>query len=504
MKKKNQRNQWGIIAFLIALCMSLPFMTACKSEDTANTDGTESSITRTFKVSETNNDDSLATTRSAMKTQTVTRNLGNGMVLVGTLTDETGSAATRVTTTTPIANGTSVTAYVCKSDGTITNVQTVTVSGSLLTVRCPNGSSTIYFLIGTAPSATAGSNISSVTTAAGSANWNYLHASAAVPTSSDDIGTITFHHAFTAAKVTMSSSDAATVVGGFSSAISGIANSAATLHATGTYTTTGSAATINGAGSGGTGASLSSTYTPFISTATGSSAAATLTITQIIFGGKTYNYTSNNTLTFSGIFAQGHKYNFKVTLKEGEDVGYYQWDAYAPCGTGTNVFSSGNYGHNTSTSSSVVASHSCANCPTYREALNYLNAGTYWDNGADIAGTTTPSYTLPGGATVYHTGLWVKKGAYTETYTGGSTSFSTQPVTAAIRNGGAYFFLPAGGVYYTYDQWNTTLSVKGSFGCYWLSEVKDADHGYSLRFESSYANVVSDIRVQGARVWKKQ
>jgi hypothetical protein len=169
-----------------------------------------------------------------------------------------------------------------------------------------------------------------------------------------------------------------------------------------------------------------------------------------------------------------------------------------------NVFSSGNYGHNTSTSSSVVASHSCANCPTYKEALNYLNAGTYWDNGADIAGTTTPSYTLPGGATVYHTGLWVKKGAYTETYTGGSTSFSTQPVTAAIRNGGAYFFLPAGGVYYTYDQWNTTLTGKGSFGCYWLSEVKDADHGYSLRFESNYANVVSDTRVQGARVWKKE
>ena len=502
MKKKNQKSQWGIITFFIALCMSLPFMTSCKSEDAGNTDGTESSITRTFKVSETNNDDSLATTRSTMTPQTVTRDLGNGMVLVGTLTDEAGSAATRTTTTTAIADGTSITAYVCKSDGIITNVQTVTVSGSSLTVRCPNGSSIIYFLIGTSPSATAGSNISSVTTAVSSANWNYLHASAAVPTSSDDIGTITFHHAFTEAEVTMTSGNGSTVVGGFASTISGIANSAATLRATGTYTTTGSATTINGAGSDGAGTTLSSAYTPFISTATGSSTSATLTITQITFGGKAYTYSSNNTLTFNGTFAQGHKYNFKVKLEEGEDVGYYTWDAYASCGTGIDEFSSGNYGPNLATG--VAASHSCANCPTKQEALNYLYAGTYWDDGADIAGTTTPSYTLPGGATVYHTGLWVKKGGYTDTYTGTSTSFSTQPVTATIRNGGAYFFLPAGGTYRPYDQYNHYLAETGTLGVYWLSESESADNGLSLRFTSNYAEVVGDKRHQGDRVFKRQ
>ena len=493
MKKKNQRNQWGIITFLIALCMSLSFMTACKSEDSGNADGIESDITCTFKVSETNNEDSVAT-RSVMAPQTVTRDLGNGMVLVGTLTDEAGSAATRVTTTTAIADGTTITAYVCKSDGTIKNIQTATVSGSSLTVRCPSGSSTIYFLIGTAPSASAGSNISSVTTAAGSANWNYLHASAAVPTNSDDIGTIIFHHVFTEAKVTMTSSNGSTVVGGFTGTISGIARSSATLCADGTYTATGSVATINCATSGGTGASLSSSYTPFISTATGSSAPATLTITQITYGGKTYNYSSNNTLTFNGTFAQGHKYNFKVVLQTRD---YYTWDAYASYHTGSNTFSTGNYGFNHATSG--AASHSCANCPTKQQAMNYLHAGVYWDDGITLAGSTTPSYTLSDGNT-YHTGLWLKKGAYTGSAT--KTVAETPPVTAAIRNGGAYFFLPAAGNYFSYS--SSTLSNPGTYGYYWLSTLDSGENAWSLRFSKNYANVTSDYRQDGFCTWKAQ
>ena len=501
MKKKNQKSQWGIITFFIALCMSLPFMTSCKSEDAGNTDGTESSITRTFKVSETNNDDSLATTRSTMTPQTVTRDLGNGMVLVGTLTDEAGSAATRTTTTTAIADGTSITAYVCKSDGIITNVQTVTVSGSSLTVRCPNGSSIIYFLIGTSPSATAGSNISSVTTAVSSANWNYLHASAAVPTSSDDIGTITFHHAFTEAEVTMTSGNGSTVVGGFASTISGIANSAATLRATGTYTTTGSATTINGAGSDGTGTTLSSAYTPFISTATGSSTSATLTITQITFGSKAYTYSSNNTLTFNGIFAQGHKYNFKVTLEEGADANYYRWDAYAPCGTGSDVFSSGNYGCNPTETNN--ASFGCANCPTEQELLNYLAAGVYWDAGTDLAGSITPSYTLLPNGITYHTGLWVKKGAYTGSAT--KRTAEVPAVTAAIRSGGAYFFLPAAGQYVSYTQYYQNFTNAGAFGYYWLfTKQPSGQNSYCFRFCSGYADITSEYRENGNRVWKKQ
>jgi hypothetical protein len=120
--------------------------------------------------------------------------------LVGTLTEESG-AATR--STTPLTSG-SGKAYVCASDGTITNVQDITLSGSSLTVHCPkaSGSSKIYFLLGTAPAATVGSNISAVTTTGVSTNWNYLYASADVPTSSDAIGTLTFHHIFTQAQVT--------------------------------------------------------------------------------------------------------------------------------------------------------------------------------------------------------------------------------------------------------------------------------------------------------------
>ena len=497
MKKKNQKSQWGIITFLIALCMSLSFMTACKSEDSGedagNTDITGSDITCTFKVSQADNEDSVAT-RSVMAPQTVTRDLGNGMMLVGTLTDEAGGAATRVTTTAPIADGTNTTAYVCESGGTITNVQTATVSGSSLTVRCPNGSSAIHFLIGTAPSATAGSNINGVTTAVSSANWDYQHASAAVPTNSDNIGTIIFHHVFTEAKVTMTSSNGSTVVGGFTGTISGIARSSATLYTTNTYTATGSPAAISCAGSGGTEASLSSSYTPFISTATGSSAPATLTITQITYGGKTYNYSSNNTLTFNGTFAQGHKYNFKVVLQTRD---YYTWDAYASYHTGSNTFSTGNYGFNHATSG--AASHSCANCPTKQQAMNYLAAGVYWDDGITLAGSTTPSYTLSDGNT-YHAGLWLKKGASTGSYT--TDTATPLPVTAAIRNSGRYFFLPAAGNYFSYSP--STLSNPGTYGYYWLSTLDCGENAWSFRFCKYYTGVMSDYRQDGFCTWKAQ
>jgi hypothetical protein len=501
MKKQNQGNKWGLIPFIIAVCLSLPFLAACSSEESVQNGTDNAGNTYTFKVSEASNEDSI-TTRSTMKPQTVTKDLGNGMMLVGTLTDVSGSAATRATTTTPIAEGTSITAYVCKSDGIITNVQNITLSGTSLTVHCPSGSNTIYFLIGISPSASVGGNISSVT-AAGPANWSYLYASATVPTSTDDLNTITFHHAFTEAKVTMSSGNGSTAVGGFSSTISGIANSAATLCANGTYTTTGSAATITCNGSAGTGTSLSSSYAPFISTATGSSTPATLTITNITYGGTPYTYSSpGNTLAFSGTFAQGHQYNFNVTLQESYKKSftlndYYKWDAYASCATGGNTFSSGNYGYN---NQSDVATHSCKFCPTKQEAMNYLHAGVYWDNGETIAGSTTPSYTLPNGET-YHTGIWLKKGAST----GSATTTTVSPlssVTAAVRNSGEYFFLPANGIYYSYPY--NGLGQPGALGCYWLSTKYKATNAWDLRFTANDAGLVQDLCDDAQGIWKVQ
>jgi hypothetical protein len=525
MKKQNQGNKWGLIPFIIAVCLSLPFLAACSSEESVQNGTENAGNTYTFKVSEASNEDSI-TTRSAMKPQTVTRDLGNGMMLVGTLTDVSSSAATRATTTTPIADGTTITAYVCKSDGIITNVQNITLSGTSLTVHCPSGSNTIYFLIGISPSASVGGNISSVT-AAGPANWSYLYASAAVPTSMDDLGTITFHHAFTEAKVTMSSGNGSTAVGGFSSTISGIANSAATLCANGTYTTTGSAATITCNGSAGTGTSLSSSYAPFISTATGSSTPATLTVGSITYGGTTYNYTTGNTLAFSGTFAQGHRYNFAVTLKESYKksitVGdYYYWDAYAPYGTGSNTFSSGNYAYNPSPTTDTPgvnsALHSCKDCPTGKELYAYLLAGAYIDPGTafDLGGGTysyPPAYTLPNGTTynnynqTTHTlvsgssagiGVWLPKNSYikstlytkvsglaagqgVESYTGSvSTSnmisqggtVNTAALATSIRNSGNYFYLPAAGYY------NGSLGSPGTHGDYWASSTYNSSDAY--------------------------
>jgi len=339
--------------------------------------------TYTFTVSETVGEDTLAT-RSAMTPQTVTRDLGNGMTLAGTLIEEAG-VATR--STTPLTSG-SGKAYVCASDGTITNVQDITLSGASLAVYCPGASSKIYFLLGTAPVATIGSNISAITTTGVSTNWNDLYASAAVPTSSDAIGTLIFHHVFTEARVTMTSSNALVAIGGFSTSVSGIAKSTATLCANGSYTASGSATSISYTSTGTSGTSLSSSLVSFISATPSSSASATLTVGSLIYGGTTYNYTSGNTLTFNGTFAQGHRYNFAVTLKESYKKSfatsdYYQWDAYQSYGTGSNTFISTGYAYNpsptTGTPEAISALHSCKDCPTGKEIYAYLLAGAYLD-----------------------------------------------------------------------------------------------------------------------------
>jgi hypothetical protein len=510
--------------------------------------------TYTFTVSETVGEDTLAT-RSAMTPQTVTRDLGNGMTLAGTLTEESG-AATR--STTPLSSG-SGKAYVCASDGTITNVQDITLSGSSLTVHCPkaSGSSKIYFLLDTAPAATVGSNISAVTTTGVSTNWNYLYASADVPTSSDAIGTLTFHHIFTQAKVTMTSSDALTVIGSFNTSVSGIASSAATLCANGSYTANGSAATLSCTATSGSGTSLSSSSVPFISSAPGNNSSATLTVGSITYGGTTYNYTSGNTLAFSGTFAQGHRYNFAVTLKESYRKpitvsNYYQWDAYSHYVSGnytpsTTYFKVDQEGCNPSPTTNTPelnsALQSCKNCPTGKELYAYLLAGAYIDPGSAIliSGSTysyPPAYTING--TTYnnynqstHTlvsgstglGLWLPKNSYikstlytkvsgltagqgVESYTGAVAlnsnmlsyggTVNTAALATSIRNSGNYFYLPAAGYY------NASFLDPGINGIYWSSSTGSSNGAYSLHFYSGNVYLGGNFRGYGFLRWGVQ
>jgi hypothetical protein len=555
MKKQNYGNQRGFIPFLLAASLLLPFLAACSSEESVQNGTENAGGTYTFTVSETVGDDTLAT-RSAMTPQTVTRDLGNGMTLVGTLTEESG-AATR--STTPLTSG-SGKAYVCASDGTITNVQDITLSGSSLTVHCPkaSGSSKIYFLLGTAPAATVGSNISAVTTTGVSTNWNYLYASADVPTSSDAIGTLTFHHIFTQAQVTMTSSNASTTIGGFNTSVSGIAKSTATLCANGSYTASGSAASIGCTASGGTGTSLSNSLVPFISTTPGSSTSATLTVGSITYGGTTYNYTTGNTLAFSGTFAQGHRYNFAVTLKESYKKtftisDYYQWDAYSHYVSGnytpsTTYFKAGKEGYNpspktTNTPELNSALQSCKDCPTGKELYAYLLAGAYIDDGSAIliSGSTysyPPAYTING--TTYnnynqstHTlvsgstglGLWLPKNSYikstlytkvsgltagqgVESYTGAVAQNSnmlsyggtvnTAALATSIRNSGNYFYLPAAGYY------NGSLSYTGTYGGYWASSTSGSSVAYDLFFYSGNVRLSGSNRNYGFLRWGVQ
>ena len=535
-KKRNQANQRVFIPFLIAASLSLPFLVACSSEESVQNGA---GGTYTFTVNETIGEDTLAT-RSAMTPQTVTRDLGNGMTLAGTLTEESG-AATR--STKPLTSG-SGKVYVCKADGTITNVQDITLSGAPLAVYCPGASSKIYFLLGTAPAATVGSNISAFTTGV-STDWNNLYASADVPTSSDAIGTLTFHHVFTQAQVTMTSSNALVAIGGFNTSVSGIAKSTATLCANGSYTASGSAISISYASTGTSGTSMSSSLVPFISATPSSNASATLTVGSLIYGGTTYNYTSGNTLTFNGTFAQGHRYNFAVTLKESYKKSfatsdYYQWDAYQSYGTGSNTFISTGYAYNTSPTTNSPelnsALHSCKDCPTARELYAYLLAGAFVDSGNAIDldnGTYSypPAYTLSNGLTYNncnqstHTsdnpgvGLWLPKNSYiksqnllngqsgisdthngVEDYTGSvlinnlynaETTVVDASNAISIRSSNNYFYLPAAG-YYT-----DKLYYPGVNADYWSSSTYASLSAYSLGFTNSYIGLYNNGRGYG-------
>ena len=384
------------------------------------------------------------------------------------------------------------------------------------------------------PAATVGSNISTVTSTGVSTSWNDLYASTDVPTSSDAIGTLTFHHVFTEAQVTMTSSNASTVIGGFSTSVSGIAKSTATLYGSGTYTATGSAATLSCTGTGDIGTSLSSSLVPFISTAPGSSTSATLTVGSLTYGGTTYNYTTGNTLAFSSTFAQGHRYNFAVTLKENYKKSFttsdfYQWDAYSHNVSGnytpsTTYFKEGQEGYNpsptTDTPGDNSALHSCKDCPTAKEIYAYLLAGAYYDFGDVInlgnGNYSYPSatYTLVNGSSWAY-GLWLPKNSYikstlwskvtgltagqgVENYTGNvSTSnffnVSTTVVNASnavsIRNSGNYFFLPSAGYYM-----GNTIDCSGTDGFYWSSSTSSSGYAYYLDSRCSGSINLSYLR----------
>jgi len=339
----------------------------------------------------------------------------------------------------------------------------------------------------------------------------------------------------------MASSDASTVIGSFSTSVSGIASSAATLFANGSYTATGSATPIGCTATGGTGTSLSSSFVPFISTAP-SNTSATLTVGSLTYGDKTYSYTLGNTLTFSGTFTQGHRYNFAVTLKESFDhtitiSDYYQWDAYSHYVSGnynpsTTYFKEGQEGYNpsptTDTPEDNSALYSCKDCPTGKELYAYLLAGAYLDDGSSIliSGSTysyPPAYTVNG--VTYnnfnqstHTlsgskglGLWLPKNSYikstlytkvgltagqgVEDYTGSVGSLGANMIShggtvttaadaATVRNSGNYFYLPAAGYYYENSFYNP-----GTYGYYWSSSTLD-NAAYALYFYSDVSSYV--------------
>ena len=276
MKKKHS----GKCLLASVICTVLSMATSCSSEASMTDDGSSAMKTYTFSVSEGNDESDV--TRAAIAPQTVTKDLGDGMMLEGVLTEEPSAPATRATTTSTIADGTGVTYYVCDASGLILRTGSTSISGGALSVSCPANSSTIYFCIGASLTA-AGSNISTVTgpITSPSSSTGVMTASVTVGSSST---TLTFHRVTSSAKVTMKSSDGSTI-GDFSTTLSGLAVSSATLCGNGSYTAGATAQTVNCAYTGSASTSVSSEYVPFISKTPSASSSVTLALSSVTFAG---------------------------------------------------------------------------------------------------------------------------------------------------------------------------------------------------------------------------
>jgi hypothetical protein len=279
--------------------------------------------------------------------------------------------------------------------------------------------------------------------------------------------------------------------------------------------------------------------------------------------GKYYSrYVTMNNLSLNA----GTVYNRTVAMKEQTvpkefaKSNYYCWDACAPVTSGSNSFSTGNYGYNpypTTSDYDRVAEYSCFCCPSAKEIYAYLLAGAYIDKGDAInmgdGNYSYPSYyTLPNGITYNNysvgstspiggddhkgCGLWLPKNSYiksqgllnnisgisgtgkgVEDYTGSvddnnfysnSKVVNTADLATKIRNSGNYFFLPAAGDYT--DGTDSSVSYPGSGGYYWSSSTSttinnvSAASAYRLAFDSGVVRLSYGFRSSGYLLWGVQ
>lgn len=192
----------------------------------------------------------------------------------------------------------------------------------------------------------------------------------------------------------------------------------------------------------------------------------------------------------------------KVAAYTKED--YFQWDAYSHYVSGTNSTNNNNWvagNEQYHYGTDVTAQQSCKDCPTANQIMDYLNADHFWDDGHPGPGRMTYTVEKNGILTVYHTGMWFKKGVATP---GSTTVINTDNHApkdwtndAAIRTSGYYFFLPAAGFFY-----GSSVNDLGDYGLYWSSTPDiDSDIAYLLGFNSGYAGLGYNNRYFGFLPW---
>jgi hypothetical protein len=177
---------------------------------------------------------------------------------------------------------------------------------------------------------------------------------------------------------------------------------------------------------------------------------------------------------------------------------YFQWDAYSHYYMGYSdntgaYFKPGLEGADLDTERGW-AGHSCFHCPPPVDVEKYLTAGVYWDDGTGI-----PQQTFTVNGTVYHTGLWLKKLAYTNSSSEDDVkSKSTAEWNAlSATDKSKYFFLPAAG-------YCGSFKDSGTGGYYWTPKEAGSFWAYSLIFNSSRAYLKDSSRGSGYCLWTVQ
>jgi hypothetical protein len=499
-------------------------------------------------------EDSL--TRSVQQPITKRIILADGLLVDATLVDEGNMPHTRTTTFEPITQGTGM-AFVC-SGNTIVRKQDITVSDEEISVMVPGtGTYTVYLYLnedsnlGLADATIPDNDVTHVTLANRTTGMKDDYAKVSdISASSDELESpVTFTPLGSELRLTVNAG--VTPLTGFETTLNSIQSDQATniYVANGACTissTPGTALSLaKDNGSTGYATSLTSNNVRFFSLNQTAQQTAVLTINSISGpdGGTApttkKTYTTANTMNFTTVYANGHRYNLILNLAtpitggivydaSGAATGvsgatwpvlngvpdYFEWDAKAPYqrngaaapSTSLSYWHNGVTAANPASPGTNVATFSSRLCPSYNQITWYMSAGIYWDKSRWYCPTGFGN----GSVKVYSGGCWLKKASKIPGFSNsaptavGLTSENNQgyntnnmqtgkpgivklnSTDVGQQNPNEWYYLPAADDWRVL--WTNTDSFTGSQCNYWSSTPYSTNaYSYMLRISNNLA-----------------